>query len=315
MISCSVGIDVSKATLDVGCWPDQRTFQIANSPQGISELITNLRELDIDRVLLEASGGYEKQVFYALNEANFDVLRVNPSRARQFAQAMGYKAKTDKIDALMLARFAQKLDTYKSLEPDTQRDELTELVKQRDRFVQQRDDTKRRRQQARSPQVIANFDELINYLDAQIKRLEKDIELALKGLDKNKVERLRSVRGIGLITVASLMCYLPELGTLTRGQIASLVGLAPFNNDSGTRSGQRHICGGRYKIRCVLYMSCWVVIRLNPDFKTRYDALRARGKCAKVAIAACMRVLIVRLNAMLRDETHWITGPYPAVQA
>jgi transposase len=315
MSSCSVGIDVSKATLDVGIWPERNTFQLANTAEGISGLITCLHELDLDRVLLEASGGYEKMAFSALKQAGFDTICVNPTRSRQFAQAMGYKAKTDKIDALMLAQFAQKLDQYESQEPSAERDALAELVKQRDRFVQQRDDNKRRRQQARSPVVIAHFDALIKYLDEQIKRLEKDIERALKGLDSQKAERLISVKGIGLITAASLMAYLPELGTLGRGQIASLVGVAPFNKDSGIQSGSRRIWGGRCKVRRALYMSCWVVIRFNPDFKARYDALRARGKCAKVAIVACMRILIVRLNAMIRDGTPWIEHVVPTSQA
>lgn len=305
MISCSVGIDVSKTTLDVGTWPDQGAFQMANTIEGICSLISNLHELDVDRVLLEASGGYEKQIFAALKRAGFDVICVNPIRARHFARAMGYKAKTDKIDALMLARFAQKLDAYESVDPCPERDDLAELVKQRDRFVQQRDDDKRRRQQARSPVVIANFDAHIDYLSAQIKRLEKDIEQALKELDSRKAELLRSVRGIGLITVASLMSYLPELGTLKGSQIAALVGVAPFNNDSGTKSGPRQIWGGRHKVRRVLYMCCWVMVRFNPEFKAHYEMLRSRGKCAKVAIVACMRKLIVRLNAMVRDGTPW----------
>jgi transposase len=315
MISCSVGIDVSKATLDVGTWPDQRTFQVENSPSGIADLICWLHASGLRRVLLEASGGYEKQVFDALKTAGFDAICVNPVRARQFALAMGRRAKTDKIDALVLAQFAQKLDAYQSTEHSAERDDLAELVKQRDRFVQQRDDAKRRRHQARSRQVIGNFDRLIAYLDDQIKQLEKDIEQALKGLNSPKTELLRSVKGIGLITAASLMSYLPELGTLSRGQIASLVGLAPFNNDSGTKSGARHIWGGRAKIRRVLYMSVWVVIRYDADFKARYENLRARGKCAKVAVAACMRVLIVRLNAMVRDGTPWITPGVPLRQA
>ncbi|MGH8487079.1 MAG: transposase, partial [Pseudomonas sp.] len=187
--------------------------------------------------------------------------------------------------------------------------------KQRDRFVQHRDDEKRRIKQASFASVIAGYSEHIAYLNGQIKALEQSIEGALKALDSQKAELLKSVKGVGLITVASLMSYLPELGTLSGRQIASLVGLAPFNNDSGTKSGPRQIWGGRYRIRRTLYMSCWSMIRHVPDFKRRYESLKARGKCSKVAVVACMRVLIVRLNAMVRDGAPWIDHPIPADQA
>lgn len=308
MISCSAGIDISKATLDVGIWPQCSTFQVSNTAQGIEHLIACLHELSIDRVLMEATGGYEKLVFVSLKKAGFDVICINPVRSRKFAEAMGRIAKTDKIDSLILAQFAQTVQAKKSPEPSAERDELTELVKQRDGFVQQRDDEKRRLQQAHFTPVINAYEEHIAYLNGQIKGLEKSIEQALNALDSQKAERLRSVKGIGLITVASLMTYLPELGAISGRQVAALVGLAPFNKDSGTKSGPRHIWGGRHNARRALYMSCWSMVRHVPDFKARYEGLRARGKLPKVAIVACMRVLIVRLNAMLRDGTPWLTN-------
>ncbi|MBH3431275.1 IS110 family transposase [Pseudomonas alkylphenolica] len=306
MVAYSAGIDVSKATLDVGIWPQRiDPFQLKNTPQGFTELIARLHQLEVERVLLEATGGYEKPAFKALQKAGFNVICINPARSHQFARAMGRKAKTDKIDALMLAQFARTIEASPIVETSEERDELAELVKQRDRFVQQRDDEKRRIRQASSSLVIENYIRHLAYLNEQIKALERSIEHALKALNSQKATQLKSVKGIGLITTATLLAYLPELGTLSGRQIAALVGLAPFNNDSGTKSGPRAIWGGRYKVRRTVYMSCWSMIRHTPDFKARYQALIARGKCSKVAVVACMRVLIVRLNAMLRDGTEW----------
>ncbi|WP_040260103.1 IS110 family transposase [Pseudomonas massiliensis] len=310
MISCA-GIDVSKATLDIGLWPQDSTFQVDNTPEGIAIAIDRLRGLGVGRVLLEATGGYEKRAVSLLARAGFQASCINPRRARQFALAMGRKAKTDKIDVLMLAQFAQKLDTYPAVKPSNQRDELAALVKQRDRFVQQRDDDKRRLKMASHDVVRANYTDHIAYLNTRIKALEQCIEQALKTLDSRTVALMRMVKGVGLITTAGLMAYLPELGTLNRRQITALVGLAPYNNDSGTKSGRRQIWGGRQQVRRLVYMSSWCLVRFNPDFKARYEGLIARGKAPKVAIVACMRVLIVRLNAMVRDRTPMINRGLP----
>lgn len=316
MISCFVGIDVSKATLDVALWPQHsKPFQVKNTPEGIEQLLACLNEFEVGRVLLEATGGYERLVFTTLQVAGLEVVCINPKRARQFASAMGKIAKTDKIDALMLARFAEHVEVKSRVEPSEERDELTELVKQRDRFVQQRDDDKRRIKQARCTVVITNYTAHIAYLNEQVKALERSIDVALQKLNSDKARQLRSVKGIGLITTASLMAYLPELGTLTGREIAALAGLAPYNNDSGAKNGVRKISGGRHKVRRATYMSCWVMIIKVPSFKERYNALRARGKCAKAAVVACMRVLLVRLNAMLRDGTSWIDVEYQAPAA
>lgn len=306
MISYFVGIDVSKATLDVGFYPEiSKPFQVSNDPEGFAQLITCLNEFEVGRVVLEATGGYEKAVFKALRIKGLNVVRVNPKRPHDYAKSMGKLAKTDKIDALTLAKFAELLDVSSKVEPSPERDRLGELVKLRDQFVQHRDDDKRRLKQATSVEVLAVYTQHIAYLNAQIKALGKRIEDALRILDCEKTKRLRSVKGIGLITCAALMAYLPELGTLTGREIAALAGLAPYNNDSGKKSGPRRIEGGRYRVRCAVYMSIWSMIRHAPEFKARYAALIARGKRAKVAAVACMRVLLVRLNAMLRDGTEW----------
>lgn len=306
MTACFVGIDVSKATLDVGFWPQHsKPFQVKNDSEGVAQLIACLNEFEVGRILLEATGGYEKAVFKALRTEGLNVARVNPKRSRDYAKSMGRLAKTDKIDALMLAKFAEHLEIAPQVEPDQERDELGELVKLRGQFVRHRDDDRRRIKQATSAEAISFFTKHIAYLNAQIKELKASIENAVNALDRERAERLRSVKGVGLITCATVMAYMPELGTLTGRKVAALAGLAPYNNDSGNKSGPRSIEGGRFRIRCALYMSAWAMIVHVPEFKARYDALRARGKCAKVAVVACMRVLLVRLNAMLRDGTEW----------
>lgn len=300
-----VGIDVSKSNLVVWVKPQNEGFDVSNTSEGFLELIQRLNQLDVGMILLEATGGYERNVMAALQDANLKVHRVNPRRARYFAVAIGKNAKTDAIDAAVLAEFAEVLSASRSKVISPEREALRELIQQREHFVQQRDDNKRRLQQAQLPLVITLIKEHIRYLQMQIKQLDKTINQSMRDLDAEKAERLISVKGIGTVATASLLVYLPELGELDRREIAALAGIAPLNDDSGKHTGKRQIYGGRARVRRALYMSCWVVIRHQPDFKARYDGLRERGKSAKVALIACMRVLLIRLNAMLRDGTEW----------
>ena len=306
MISYFVGLDVSKATLDVGFLPESiPQFQVRNDPEGFAQLIACLNELEVERVLLEATGGYERAVFKALRLEGLNVVRVNPRRCRDYASAMGKIAKTDKIDAQMLARFARDFEGLPQIEPNQDRDELGELIKLRGNLVQHRDDDKRRMKQTTSATAITVYTEHVAYLNDQIKALDKAIERASNVLDRTTAMRLRSVKGIGVISCGTFMAYLPELGSVTGREIAALAGLAPYNKDSGKKSGPRKIEGGRYRVRKAAYMSIWSMIQHVPEVRTRYEALIARGKRAKVAAVACMRVLLVRLNAMLRDGTEW----------
>lgn len=305
MLSCFVGIDVSKAILDVALWPERTVFQVSNDTTGHMALIARLSDLKVERILLEATGGYEKRVLYSLLQAGLPAVCINPVRARQYARAVGLKAKTDKIDALLLGQFAGQLDMQTPPAPSEERRALDELVKLRDAFVQQRDDNKRRRLQATLPVAIESYEQSIGYLQDQIKRVEKLINQAALALNRPLAEQLMAVKGLGPVTVANLMAYLPELGQMGRRQVAAMVGVAPYNNDSGKHTGKRQIHGGRGKLRRVLYMCAWVMVRFNDDFKARYEVLRASGKVAKVALVACMRMLIVRLNAMVRDGTAW----------
>jgi transposase len=300
-----VGIDISKSNLVVWVQPQGEGFDLPNTSEGFVELIERLSRYEVGRVLLEATGGYECQVMAALQGASFKVLRINPRRARAFAVAMGKNAKTDPIDAAVLADFAEVLHASRDKVISPEREALRELIQLREHFVQQRDDNKRRLQQVQLSAVTEMIKGLVHYLQTQIKQLDKTIHQSMHDLDAEKAERLISVKGIGTIATASLLVYLPELGELDRREIAALAGVAPYNDDSGNHSGKRQIHGGRARVRRALYMSCWVVIRHQPDFKVRYDALRERGKSAKVALIACMRVLLIRLNAMLRDGTEW----------
>lgn len=300
-----VGIDISKSNLVVWVQPQNEGFDVPNTAEGFADLIERLGCYEIGRVLLEATGGYERKVMAALQEANFNVLSINPRRARAFAVAMGKHAKTDPIDAAVLADFAEVLNASGSKTISSEREALRELIQLREHFVQQRDDNKRRLQQAQLPAAVAAIKDHIRYLQTQIKQLTKAIEQCMHDLDAEKVAKLTSVKGIGTVATASLLVYLPELGELDRREVAALAGIAPYNDDSGNHKGKRQIHGGRARVRRALYMSCWVVIRYQADFKARYEGLRERGKSAKVALIACMRILLIRLNAMLRDGTEW----------
>jgi transposase len=300
-----IGIDVAKDSLAVCTWPGQQHLTFANTPEGHAQLIQSLRGQRVDHLLLEATGGYERRVRTALLRAGHPVTRINPQRARAFALAMGTIAKTDRIDAAQLARMAQVLVPSPAARCEPEREALRELVKRREQLVGQRDDERRRLKQAELSVVREDMIDNIAQLQRRIGVLDRRIVEQSRILDDALGQRLQAVPGIGPVTRASLMAYLPELGTLDRRQVAALAGLAPYNVDSGRWSGKRAIRGGRAALRRVLYMACLSVIRTQADFKCRYQALRQRGKCAKVAITACMRVLLVRLNAMVRDNTEW----------
>ncbi len=305
MFSYPAGIDVSSGSLEVLIDQLDAGMSCPNSESDFPRLIAWLTQHHVGRVLLEATGGYERKVMKALQTTGFEVIRINPCRAKSFAKAMGQQAKTDPIDARLLAQFAAVIKSPESRITSAEQDDLRALVQQREHFVQQRDDDKRRLKTASSEVVKPVLQSHIDYLQGVLKELESLISQSAERLDSKKVSLLRSVKGIGLVTAASLMSYLPELGEVGRHQIAALSGTAPYNDDSGRHKGKRHISGGRFAARRSLYMACWSVIRFQPEFAARYKALRDKGKCAKVALIACMRVLLIRLNAMIRDGSDW----------
>lgn len=300
-----LGIDVSSLSLDALVRPQGIKINVRNDLAGFEALENKLRGLNIKRILLEATGGYERNVLRFLQSAGYKVIRVNPRRARSFADSMGIKAKTDAIDAEVLAHFAEVIPDKPTLQVSPDRALLRELLQQRDRLVQQRDDDRRRVKQAQSAVVVSFLSDNLQHFKAQIKRVEQAIEQQAAVLDDERVAKLVQVKGIGLVTASKLVALLPEIGRVKSREIASLVGVAPFNHDSGKSVGKRSISGGRFEVRRALYMSCLVAMKRNPALKARYEALRGRGKLAKVAIVACMRVFIVRLNAMLRTGEEW----------
>jgi len=301
-----IGVDVAKATLAVCLWPQAKHFSFTNTAEGHAQLLALLHGQPVGNVLLEATGGYERALLRALQTAGHPATRINPRRARAFAEAMGKTAKTDPIDAALLARMAELVHAPSpALEPE--REALRDLVQRREQLIQQRDDERRRRHQAHLPQVRDDLIEHIDHLRQRIRRIDQAIVQTQRQLDDDLSRRLLAIDGIGEVTTASVLAYLPELGRLDRRQIAALAGLAPYNVDSGQHAGKRRIRGGRAPIRRVLYMATWSVIRTQPDFKARYARLLLRGKCAKVAVTACMRVLLTRLNAIARDRVDWRT--------
>lgn len=308
-MSVFVGIDVAKATLAVALRPSGEQFEVANTAAGHRALASRLRALPVERVLLEATGGYERAVMAALQQQNWPVVRVPPHRARAFAKAMGHIAKTDPIDAAILAHLAEVIDAPAARVESPQQQRLQGLVQRRGQLVQQRDDEKRRLQQATDTLVANSLKRQLRTLATEIRRLDKAIAQSMANVDSSLARQLQAVPGVGPVTTATVLAFLPELGQLERRQIAALVGVAPYNADSGNKQGLRRIRGGRAGVRRALYMAVLSAIRTQPDLKRRYLALRARGKCAKVAIVACMRSFLGRLNAMVRDGTPWRMQP------
>lgn len=307
-MTCWVGIDVAKDSLAVWLRPQGKSFSVSNDEQGHQQLLALFAEEKPERIVLEATGGYECGVMFSLSRAGHRVSRLNPTRVRAFATAMGKLAKTDPIDAAVLAHLAQTLEEAPSTVPSPERERLRELVQRREQLVSQRDDERRRLHQARDSFVRQCLEGAIKALKETIRGYDKEIAKAMNVVDAEQAQQLCQVKGVGPVTAAGLLAYLPEQGQLNRRQIAALVGLAPYNSDSGQKSGQRRIRGGRGMIRRILYMTTLSIIRYQEDFARRYQGLRENGRCAKVALVACMRVLIVRLNAMVRDGTCWRTG-------
>jgi transposase len=301
----SVGIDVAKATLMVCIRPSGEVFEVANDAWAHRALIQRFRGMkdDLHRIVMEATGGYETPVLHALQKAELPVARVSAHRAHAFARATGLLAKTDAVDARTLAHFADVLEPPVRAMPTKEQLVLQEIVQRRQQLVSQRDDERRRLHQSSHPMARRS-------IERHIKSLQREITVFDALMHKHaqtqpRFAQLAGIKGVGPVTVATLLADLPELGTLDRRQIAALVGLAPFNSDSGKKQGRRRISGGRSSVRRTLYMATWSVIRTQPRFKAKYQALRKAGKLAKVALVACMRTLLVSLNAMLRDGTNW----------
>lgn len=302
-----LGIDVSKKWIDAHLLPGDQTWRIPNEPQALQTWIDQLPPA-IDRVVMEATGGLQSLPAALFDRAGFAVAIVNPKQVRDFARALGQRAKTDAIDANIIARFGQHVQPPARPLPSKQQDELAELVARRNQLVQACAREKQRKKTARIRAVHASIDAHIQWLNKQIKDVEGDIDQLIEQspLWMTREKLLRSVPGIGPATTYSLIGHLPELGQLDRRQIAALVGLAPYPRESGAWKGQRFIVGGRAQVRTALYMAALTAMQRNPTLKKFYEQLIARNKPKKLAITATMRKLLTMLNAMLRDQTPWM---------
>lgn len=297
-----VGIDVCKAQLDVATRPEGLTWTVSNDEAGIASLVERLRQLKVTLVVLEATGGYEAAVVAELALV-MPVAVVNPRQVRDFAKATGQLAKTDRLDAMVLARFADAVRPEPRPLKDDDTQYLTALVARRRQLVDMRTAEKNRLASAPAP-LRKSIAKHIAWLDRQVRDVGDDLDAGIRNspLWRAKDDLLRGVSGIGIVSSATLLAMLPELGTLDRRQIAALVGVAPLNRDSGAHRGKRSIWGGRANVRAVLHMATLVAVRHNPRLGTFYEGLVARGKKPKVALTATMRKLVTILNAMTRDK-------------
>lgn len=301
-----VGIDVGKAKLDVGLADEKRVRVWANDEAGRAALSDWVVEQEVSLVVVEASGGYEAALVSELVGRGQAVALVNPTRVRAFARAEGVLAKTDKIDARVIARFGATMKPQARARREEAQVELNEQVTRRRQLVLMLTAEKNRLHPA-SPAIQAHIASHMAWLQAEIEALEQQISQAIKANPEwtETAKRVESVPGIGFITAATLVADLPELGQLNRQKIAALVGVAPFNHDSGKQRGKRRIFGGRTSVRSVLYMATLSAIKHNPVIKDFYQRLLDKGKLKKVALTACMRKLLVILNTMLKSGQDW----------
>lgn len=299
-----IGIDVSKARLDVAARPTGKTWQVTHDTAGINELVAQAQALAPTLIVLEATGGLETPL--ALGLAKLPVAVVNPRQVRHFAKAVGKLAKTDRLDAQIIAHFADAVRPQPRPLPDAAAQELAALLTRRQQVVQMLTAEKNRLGTALlavRPRVEAH----IQWLKEELAQLDKELEQALRQspLWRAKDDLLRSVPGIGPVVATTLLAELPELGTLSRQQIAALVGVAPLNRDSGAWRGRRSIWGGRRRVRTALYQAAVVASRFNPVIQAFYQRLLQEGKAPKVALTACAHKLLTIVNAMLKHHTPW----------
>ena len=288
-----VGIDVSKERLDVCSLPDGGTFSVANDRAGIDELLARLL-------------GYERPAAVAVAAAGIAVAVVNPRQARDFAKAAGRLAKTDRIDAQVLARFAGAVGPRPSVLPDEEARVLQDILLRRRQLLEMMVAEKNRLQMA-SEAVARRIAAHVRWLEKELSRVDRELDEAVRESEtwRANEELLRSVPGVGPVLARTLLAELPELGTLPRRRLCALVGVAPFNRDSGTFRGKRQVWGGRAPVRAALYMGALVATRHNPLIREFYERLLAAGKPKKVALVACMRKLLSILNAVMRDRVPW----------
>lgn len=301
------GIDVSKTALDLCQWGKKEVTRFENDATGIAAMVEALSsETAVTLIVVEASGGFEQTMITELAAASLPIVVVNPTRVRNFARAKGQLAKTDQIDARMIADFAEAIRP--EVRPlGTEEQQLIKALVTRRRQLIDMQTAEKNRRTSTNPELLPRLEKHLDWLETELAEIEDDLD---DWIDQNAQWRekrisLESVPGVGKVTSFTLLAELPELGTLSRQKIAALAGLAPFNRDSGRFRGRRHIFGGRSDVRSVLYMAALSGIRYNSVLKAFYDRLIAKGKLPKVAITACMRKLLTILNAIIRDGSAW----------
>ena len=302
------GMDVSKARLDVALWPGSERWWVSNDEPGISEVVNRLRAVKPVLMVLEATGGLELLVTGALAAAGLPVVVVNPRQVRDFAKATGELAKTDAIDAQVLARFAEAVRPEVRRLPDERTQELRALLARRRQLVEML--TAERNRLGRAPKSIRrDIQEHVRWLERRLKGANHQLAQTIRTSPvwREKDKQLRSAPAVGPVLATTLLVDLPELGRLNRKEIAALVGVAPFNRDSGNQRGKRMIWGGRANVRAALYMGALVAVRHNPVIRSFYERLLQAGKGKKVALTACMHKLLTILNAMMKQQTNWRT--------
>jgi transposase len=309
----NVGIDVSKESLDVAVRPDGQRFKVSNTEAGCNELKKRLTKLRPERIIAEPTGGYEAAIVQTLAGAKLPIVVVNARQIRDFAKASGRLAKTDQIDADVLAHFGEAMRPEIRELPDEMHRQLEALVSRRRQLVDMRAAEMKRKELA--PAIVrSSIDVVIDCLSAQIDDIDKDLHTLIRKAPawREADDLLRSVPGVGTVTSATLTALVPELGKLSRKQIAALVGVAPYNNDSGRTRGKRTTWGGRGAVRAVLYMAALTARRHNVALAAFYDRLVENGKLKKVALVAVMRKLLTMLNAIARDKRAWDPRLAPA---
>jgi transposase len=304
----NAGIDVSKDWLDV-CWGNQNQ-RFGHDAEGIKQMAANLHQAQVDLVVIEASGGFEVATAAALQAEGFAVALLNPRQTRDFAKSMGVLAKTDRVDARVLRDFANviavhpKRDRYLRPAPDEQRALLAALVMRRRQLVEMRVAEANRLNLAHKS-ARKSVTAVLETLDRQLMAVDADIDGCMREQFKDTLKLLKTVKGVGPVLKSTLLALLPELGRLSARAISALVGVAPMARESGKWRGKRQTCGGRAEVRTVLYMATLAAVKHNPILKGFHQRLRAAGKPPKVALVACMRKLLVILNAMIRDKAVW----------
>ena len=304
-----IGIDVSKQLLEVAVHEHKFRYRCPNKRNAFAELVTELIALRPARIVVEATGGLEKPVVAALHAVHLPVVVINPRQVRAFAKAIGQLAKTDRLDATVLAHFAALIKPPLRPLKSKEEQDLEALMGRRGQLVDMLVAEKNRRHSATSEAVRETIKEHIDWLEDQIAALDEQLQARLdnSAVWQNKHAILQSVPGIGPVVSFSLLAELPELGTLNRQRISKLVGVAPLNRDSGQQRGVRHIFGGRARVRSMLYMAALTAVRFNPVIKEFYQRLVGKGKPHKVALTACMRKLLAIVNLMVRNQTNWKT--------